>query len=288
MSLSLEKSPKVSIILPTYNRIDFLKECLESIEKQTFSDYELIVIDDASTDGTEIFLNSRENIKRIRHSGNLGVSAARNNGIRSALGQYICFIDSDDLWMEKKLEAQVRWMETHPDCMAIHTDEIWIRNGKRVNPMNKHEKRGGYIFEHCLPLCVVSPSSVMLRAALLEESGLFDESLPACEDYDLWLRISAKHHFHFLTEKLTVKRGGHEDQLSRKYWGMDRFRVRSLVKLMESDTLSERQKTLTSKMLLEKCRILILGFAKRNKEDDVLKYREIAAKYEKHAKLEVG
>ncbi len=271
--------PKVSIIVPTYNRIDFLKECLQSIEEQTFRDYEVIVIDDASADETEEFCRSTPEIQYIRLQQNEGVSKARNVGIRSALGHYICFLDSDDLWQEKKLEAQTTWMESHPDCMAIHTDEIWIRNGRRVNPMNRHAKYGGYIFEHCLPLCVVSPSSVMLRATLLEKVGLFDESLPACEDYDLWLRISASYPFHYLTEKLTVKRGGHEDQLSRKYWGMDRFRVHSLINLLESGILNSRQRIATAQTLQEKCRILILGFSKRGKTSEVLEYQEIIEKY---------
>jgi len=278
--------PKVSIVVPTYNRIDFLKECLQSIDDQTFRDFELIIVDDASSDETEAFLQSRPLTQYIRLQQNQGVSKARNVGIQLARGQYICFLDSDDLWLKEKLKIQAQWMDAHPECMAIHTDEIWIRKGKRVNPMNRHAKQGGYIFDHCLPLCVVSPSSVMLRATLLEEVGLFDESLPACEDYDLWLRIAARYPFHYFSDKLTVKRGGHEDQLSRKYWGMDRFRVHSLVNLLESGILDSRQKRVTAQMLLEKCRILILGFTKRDKTDAVSEYREIMGKYAILAGLE--
>ena len=279
-------SPKVSIVVPTYNRIDFLKECLKSIDDQTFREYELIVVDDASSDDTETFLRSRPLIQYIRLEQNQGVSKARNVGVELARGKYICFLDSDDLWQKEKLQIQVQWMDAHSECMAIHTDEIWIRKGKRVNPMNRHAKQGGDIFEHCLPLCVVSPSSVMLRATLLEEVGGFDESLPACEDYDLWLRIAARYPFHYIQDKLTVKRGGHDDQLSRKYWGMDRFRVHSLVKLLESGILDSRQKQATVQMLLEKCRILILGFAKRDKADAVRQYRGIMEKYKILAGLE--
>jgi glycosyltransferase involved in cell wall biosynthesis len=278
--------PKVSIVVPTYNRIDFLKECLQSIDDQTFRDFELIVVDDASSDETEAFLHSRPLTQYIRLQQNQGVSKARNVGVRLARGQYICFLDSDDLWLKDKLKIQAQWMDAHSECMAIHTDEIWIRKGKRVNPMNRHAKKGGDIFDHCLPLCVVSPSSVMLRATLLEEVGLFDESLPACEDYDLWLRIAARYPFHFMSDKLTVKRGGHDDQLSRKYWGMDRFRVHSLVNLLESGILDSRQKMVTAQMLLEKCRILILGFAKRDKTDAVSEYRKIMEKYSILAGLE--
>jgi glycosyltransferase involved in cell wall biosynthesis len=210
---------------------------------------------------------------------NSGVSHARNLGIGMARGRYICFLDSDDLWVKNKLEAQIRWMESHADCQVCYTDEIWIRKGVRVNQMNKHRKYSGDIFPHCLPLCIVSPSSVLMRSTLFEEVGTFDESMAVCEDYDLWLRIALKYPVHFIEEKLIVKRGGHEDQLSARYWGMDRFRVYSLEKLLREPSLKGEQRSLVIKTLIEKCGILLKGFSKRAKVKEVEYYRELVNRY---------
>ena len=193
----------------------------------------------------------------------------------------ICFLDSDDLWEEGKLKAQVQWMQVHPECMAVYTDEIWIRNGVRVNPMKKHQKYSGDIFRQCLPLCIVSPSSVMLRKSILDEVGGFDELMPVCEDYDLWLRIAVRYPFKFLREKLILKRGGHKDQLSRKYWGMDRWRVYALDKLLRGDDLNMQQREWVTKMLINKSSILIQGFEKRGKTEEARVYKNLVFHYSK-------
>jgi len=210
---------------------------------------------------------------------NFGVSSARNKGLAHAKGRYICFLDSDDLWDEKKLQVQVQWMEENPDCQVCYTDEVWIRGGVRVNPMNKHRKYSGDIFRYCLPLCIVSPSSAMLRGVIFDDVGNFDESLPVCEDYDLWLRIAMKYTFHFIEKPLIIKQGGHADQLSRKYWGMDRFRVVALKKLLDRNSLEGERLQLTRSALVEKCSILIHGFVKRGKKEDELYYRALVEKY---------
>ncbi|MBT5958528.1 MAG: glycosyltransferase, partial [Nitrospina sp.] len=214
-------------------------------------------------------------------------------GMAMAEGDCIAFLDSDDLWEQDKLATQVKWIER--DSQAVYTDEIWIRNGVRVNPMNKHRKYSGDIFRYCLPLCIVSPSSVLLRTELLNEVGGFDESMPVCEDYDLWLRIAKRYPFHFIEEKLIVKRGGHEDQLSRKYWGMDRWRVHALEKLLKEsqlngeqndqvvlskeNRLSEEQRDGVVAMLIEKCEVLINGFGKRGKTQEKEHYQNLVARY---------
>jgi glycosyltransferase involved in cell wall biosynthesis len=196
---------------------------------------------------------------------NRGVSAARNHGIRKATGDWIAFLDSDDRWLPAKLEAQFRLIEQHPGHRLCHTEEIWIRNGKRVNQMLKHTKSGGHIYSQCLPLCVISPSSALLHHSLFEETGLFDETLPACEDYDLWLRICAREPVLFVETPYIEKYGGHDDQLSRKYWGMDRFRVRALEKMLANDLLTPAQHAETVAMLLHKAAILEQGARKRGK-----------------------
>ena len=187
--MDLKTLTKVTVIIPTFNRGYCLAESIQSVLDQSFTDFELIVVDDGATDNTPAVMNQFPGIHKISMKKNQGVSFARNRGMEQARGEWIAFLDSDDLWERHKLVTQMKWVERHPDCHAVYTDEIWIRNGVRVNPMNKHRKYSGDIFRYCLPLCIVSPSSVLLRAELLNEVGGFDESMPVCEDYDLWLRI---------------------------------------------------------------------------------------------------
>ncbi len=272
-------SPKISVIVPTYNRAYQLKETLCSVLTQTYQDFELIVVDDGSIDDTSKVVKEFPRVKYLALKENYGVSIARNEGLASAKGKYICFLDSDDLWDQKKLKIQFCWMEDNTDCQVCYTDEIWIRNGVRVNQMNIHRKYSGDIYLHCLPLCIVSPSSAMLRIGLFNEIGGFDESLPACEDYDLWLRISMKYEFELINEPLIIKKGGHADQLSRKYWGMDRFRVVALKKLLDSNSLEGERLRLTRSELARKCSVLIKGFVKRGKKEEELHYRTIIKKY---------
>ncbi len=270
----MKTNPLVSVIIPTFNRAHLLDKTLDSVLSQTFKDFEIIVIDDASVDGTQDLLSKYPSLKSIIFEENQGVSCARNCGIELAKGDYICFLDSDDLWEPKKLEIQTKWMEEHPEIAACQTDEIWIRNGVRVNPMEKHKKYAGDIFLNSLPLCIVSPSSVMIRAKILKKIGGFDLNLPACEDYDMWLRMSSKFKFGYIDQKLLIKYGGHADQLSRKFWGMDRFRVYSLAKLLSVETLSKTQSDAVLMMLIKKCEILIKGFEKRDKIKEVGIYQE--------------
>jgi glycosyltransferase involved in cell wall biosynthesis len=276
-------NPLVTIVIPTYNRAEFLRESIHSVMAQTLTDFELIVIDDGSIDHTEDVVREFPRVRYVGCPENSGVSHARNLGIGLAGGRYICFLDSDDSWLKNKLKKQIHWMEAHADCQVCYTDEIWIRKGVRVNPMNKHRKYSGDIFAHSLPLCIVSPSSVLMRASLFDEVGLFDEDLPACEDYDLWLRISQKYPVHFIQEKLIVKQGGHADQLSAKYWGMDRFRVIALEKLLREPSLNGEKRGLVARTLVEKCAILIKGFTKRGKTEEVERYRALIERYSPNA-----
>lgn len=258
---------ETSIIIPTFNRLSFLKEAVESVLNQTYRDFELIIVDDGSTDGTKEFAAGFGNSIRYIYQENRGPSAARNLGIREAKGEFITFLDSDDLWLRQKLKTQIEFMKSHPDAVVCYTDEIWIRRGIRVNPRRRHQKYSGWIFEHCLPLCIVSPSSVLMKKEFFKEVGSFDETLPACEDYDLWLRASLKIPFNFIRQKLVVKRGGHSDQLSAN-WGLDQFRVRALLKLLKQEKLNERRLKLIENKIIEKSFILEQGFRKRGKEKE--------------------
>ena len=241
----------VSVVIPTFNRQRFIEPCINSVLGQTRKADEIIVVDDGSTDQTWKILRQigfspldRKNI-RVRYvfQNNKGVSAARNIGIKSSKYEYIAFLDSDDLWLEKKLERQLADLESQTNpCRLSHTDEIWYRNGVRINARKRHLKSGGEIYEKCLKLCCISPSSSILKKSVFDDLGFFDEKLVACEDYDFWLRYCASEQVHFLQERLIIKNGGHNDQLSNTYWGMDRFRVLALEKLLMGGTLNYIQK----------------------------------------------
>ena len=274
-----KSQPDISVIIPAFNRAHTLPKALDSVLSQTLKPREIIVVDDGSTDETNAVLANYPGLCIISQD-NRGVSAARNMGIKKAGGEWLAFLDSDDEWLKEKLEKQ--WDAICIDDKLIcHTEEIWIRNGKRVNPMKKHQKFGGWIYERCLPLCVISPSSVMIHRSVFEDVGVFDESLEVCEDYDLWLRICAKYSVLFIDEPLIVKYGGHEDQLSRKYWGMDRFRVKALEKMMSFGALNDEDEKATVNMILQKCGIIINGMKKRGNNDEAEKWQSKIEKYEK-------
>ena len=184
--------PLVSVIIPTYNRGWALGEAIESVLAQEYTNFELIVVNDGSTDDTRDILAGYEGITVLEQS-NQGVSAARNNGVNCSRGAYVAFLDSDDLWLPQKLSTQVDFFQKNPEALICQTQETWVRKGQRVNSGKRHQKQSGLFFERSLELCLVSPSAVMLKKAFFEDMGGFDESLPACEDYDLWLRINAQH-----------------------------------------------------------------------------------------------
>lgn len=277
----------VSVIIPTFNRATKVVRAISSAVNQTCSELEIIVVDDGSTDGTKkLVAQFLDRINYITHSGNLGVSPARNTGIRHSTAPFIAFLDSDDYWMPEKLEIQLNYFETHAQAQVCQTEEIWIKRGKRVNPRKKHLKPSGDIFEPSLKLCLVSPSAVMLRRSLLEEVGLFDEGLPVCEDYDLWLRIACRYPVYLIKQPLIIKEGGHPDQLSSRYRGMDRFRIRALVKLIDSGILNERQFDAAIKELSIKCTIYGNGCVKRGRQEEGEYYLNLPEKLKKEIVVE--
>jgi glycosyltransferase involved in cell wall biosynthesis len=273
-------SVEVSVIIPTYNRSSFLIQAVESVLDQSFRNFELLIIDDGSIDETkDILKRFGERINYI-YQEHKGVSKARNLGIKLSKGRFISFLDSDDLWKKEKLARQIEVFNQNKELMICYTNEIWIRKGRFVNPKKKHQKYSGWIFDKCLPLCIVSLSSAMIKREVFDEIGLFDEKLLACEDYDFWLRASRRYFFYFIEEPLIIKRGGHSDQLSKKYWGMDRFRVKSLSRLLREDNLSKEEKNLVYFYLKEKCRILINGFLKRGRIEEAKRYESLIKEYE--------
>jgi glycosyltransferase involved in cell wall biosynthesis len=269
------KNPLVSVILPTYNRGWILTEAIDSVLAQEYTDYELIVVDDGSTDNTREILDAYGQDIIVFRQANKGVSTARNRGIAEAGGQLVAFLDSDDLWLPRKLLRQVDFFKFNPTAVINQTEEIWIRNGVRVNPKDRHRKPSGMIFERSLGLCLVSPSAVMIRKTLFDAVGVFDESLPACEDYDLWLRISCRYPVHLIDAPLIIKRGGHGDQLS-KAPGLDRFRIQALGKIIENGRLTESQYRAAVYNIQDKCVIYAGGCRKRGREAEAKYYEALA------------
>jgi len=270
---------QISVVVPTFNRAHTLPRALDSVLRQSLPVAEIIVVDDGSQDGTANLIRRRYPQVHYLRQPNGGVSSARNRGIEAAGGDWIAFLDSDDAWLPDKLAAQRAVLRGHPNIRLCHTQEIWVRNGRRVNQMDKHAKSGGYIFRKCLPRCVISPSAALLHRALFAELGAFDEELPACEDYDLWLRICATELVAFVPEPQLRKYGGHADQLSCRHWGMDRFRIRALEKIIGSDRLDAGDRAAACAMLTRKAGILAAGARKRGHIERAAYYESKQTEY---------
>ena len=271
----IEIKPQVSVIIPTYNRGWIIKEAIDSVLAQDYTEFELIVVDDGSTDHTSDVLDSYRNLIKVLSQKNKGVSAARNRGIAEASGKFIAFLDSDDIWLPQKLSVQIEFFNQTPDALICQTEEVWIRNGLRVNPKKRHKKPSGIIFKPSLELCLVSPSAVMIQRSLFDRVGEFDETLPACEDYDLWLRISCRFPVHVIDAPLIIKRGGHDDQLSSRA-GLDKFRIKAIEKIIKSGLLSNDQHRAAVNTLKKKCAIYSAGCRKREKEEEARYYESLS------------
>ncbi|MCB0362446.1 MAG: glycosyltransferase [Bdellovibrionales bacterium] len=278
-------SIQISIILPTYNRLATLPRALGSILNQTYQNWELIVVDDGSTDGSREWLldqsiftrscGSRARYLPVPHGG---VSRARNLGIKQAQGEWIAFLDSDDEWLPDKLDWQMKFMkESNPQSLIIHGEELWIRNGKRVNPCRHHQKSGGNIFRHCIPRCVISPSTVLIHNRIFQTHGLFREDFPVCEDYELWLRLAALFVVGYIPRPLIIKYGGHEDQLSKKFKAMDYWRIKALLPFLNHHSVSFEDKKLCAEIICAKSEILLKGYEKHSNWNHFSEVEEILA-----------
>ncbi len=271
----MKNNPIISVIIPTYNRGWALTNAIDSVLAQDYKNFELIVVDDGSTDNTSNLIDRYAGRLKPIQQTNAGVSAARNRGIKEAGGDFLAFLDSDDTWLPQKLSRQMDFFTRRPEALICQTQEIWIRNNIRVNPKKCHKKPSGMIFEPSLDLCLVSPSAVMVKKELLKEIGCFDERLPACEDYDLWLRVSCRHMIYLVDDPLVIKHGGHPDQLSSAP-GLDRFRVQALHKIVQSGQLTETQLNAATAVLKKKCKIYAIGCRKRGRIDEAAYFTRLA------------
>ncbi len=257
----------VSVVITTYNRRSFLRTAVLSVLQQNYDDKEVIVVDDGSTD------DSADEVSDLPVSyvwkDNGGISSARNRGIRESRGDYVAFLDVDDLWRKRKLSTQMTLMEEAGFDIS-YTDETWIRNGKHLNQKLRHKKYSGHIFENCLPLCIISPSSVVIKKDLFLVAGFFDESMPVCEDYDMWLRLTSRYPVLFIEKPLIIKQGGHDDQLSRRYPAMDTFRIDSLTRILAFEGLTDAMRSAAATELARKCLIVANGAVKRGRNEEAI------------------
>lgn len=272
--------PFVSVIIPVFNRRVLLERALKSVLAQNFRDFECIVVDDGSDDesGSLPCLCS-PGVRLIRLPERRGVSAARNIGVAAAHSPWVAFLDSDDEWLPEKLRRQTAWVRQHPHYRILQSREAWIRNGVRVNPPATHEKTEGDLFAASLERCMITPSSVMLQKELLNEIGGFNEAMPACEDYDIWLRITVQYPVGLVDEILLRRYGGHGDQLSATVPVLDRFRLRSLLGLVEGGLLNEKQEMMVRGQIAVRATICANGYLKRGNREAYEQYRSIGLHY---------
>lgn len=263
----------ISVVIPTYQRRTRVLKAVHSVLDGARLPDEIIVVDDGSSDGTVEALSGLSSLIRvIRLDSNRGVASARNAGIRAARYEWIALLDSDDWWLPDHLQLLCREVENEAvSHQVIQTRERWYRKGKRVNPKRHHLPPTGDVFLPSLKLCLVSSSAVIFPRSLFWECGGYDERLPACEDYDLWLRMALLTSIGLVDCETIEKEGGRPDQLSNQFWGMDRFRVFAMVKLLLGGLPNERVEAVRT-VCLDKLKILEAGAAKRDDERAVLGY----------------
>ncbi|MGB5867785.1 MAG: glycosyltransferase family A protein [Arcobacteraceae bacterium] len=251
---------KITVIIPTHNRAELIGKTIQSVLEQTYQANEIIVIDDGSIDNTREIVTNYD--VQYFYQENKGVSNARNEAIHLALNDWICFLDSDDIWEKEKLEKQVAFHKTNPHILFSHTDELWIFNDKIIKQKKHQLKPSGYCFKENITNTLIGASTVMIHKKVFEDVGLFDEELLACEDYDLWLRILAKYELGLIDEKLIRKIAGHQNQLSFTTKLMDGYRIKALHKHLDT-----QYKQTISELITKKCEILIKGAIKHKNQD---------------------
>jgi glycosyltransferase involved in cell wall biosynthesis len=273
--------PEVSVVIPSFNRRVMVREAVASVLAQRGAAFELIVVDDGSTDGSagelEGVAAEHPGVMRVERREHRGVAAARNRGIALARAPLVAFLDSDDLWSTDKLARQIAYARAHPEYAISQTAEVWMRDGRRVNPGRRHQKRAGDIFIESLHTCLVSPSAVIVRTELIRALGGFDEDLTAAEDYDSWLRVLVSHEVGLLDEPLVTRRAGHPDQLSAATPAIDRFRILALAKVLSDVRLPGAKRAAAAEVMAEKCAIYAKGLRRRGLEDEAALYERAGA-----------
>lgn len=272
--------PAVTVVIPVHDRAAMVAEAIASVLAQTYRDIGIVVVDDGSSDGSanaaEAVLADAAVPARVIRQPQRGVAAARNAGAAILDAQWIAFLDSDDLWLPRKLERQIAWLEARSAYRLAQTGERWCDAGRHRNPRQRHRKEER-LFLRSLGCCLVSPSAVVIAHQLFAACGGFDEAFVVCEDYELWLRLTTRELVGLIPEALVVKRGGHPGQLSRSTWGLDRWRVAALMKLLATSDLAGAERTAVAGVVQEKCAILAAGAERRGRSDEAARYRSLGA-----------
>tara|TARA_A100001015_G_scaffold291766_1_gene366331 strand:- start:653 stop:2044 length:1392 start_codon:yes stop_codon:yes gene_type:complete len=264
LSLLKKDNYTISVIIPTFNRENYIKRAVESVLKQDYANKEILVINDGSSDKTlEVLKPYKDQIKLISHEKTLGISAARNTGIKHSKGNWIAFLDSDDEWNKDKLTTQVDFIRKNSFYNIIQSEEDWVRNDKPITQKKHLQKKGGWIFKDLLNRCSIAASNILIHHSIFNTIGYFDTQLPVCEDYDLWCRIARHYPIGLVPHVGHIRYAGHNDQLSSKYLAMDRFRVFSLKKQLKQEE-SVYFKEMIRKELEKKQKIIDTGAKKRS------------------------
>ena len=193
----------VSVVIPTFNRRDYITTALDSVLAQTYKDYEIVIIDDGSSDDTKEVLKPYQDDIRYFYQENRGISGARNRGIRESRGDYIALLDSDDYWLPEKLKCQTDRIKEEPECGMVATRCSSIAPDGTFRKKNRPGK-SGWILNDIFKANFIRTSSALITRKCFDTVGLFDESLPEGEEYDLWLRIAKQYPIVFINEPLTV------------------------------------------------------------------------------------
>jgi glycosyltransferase involved in cell wall biosynthesis len=286
---------RVSVVVPTHNKKEMVTEAIESVLAQSYRDCELIVVDDGSTDGTPLHvfstfgaqpeaieILSKMNPNAVRpfshsfaHDGipiqyhyiaNRGLSAARNRGIKFAHGSCVAFLEAEDLWNPAHLETHATFHEENDWARVSHIGECHVRDRSRAGKARKAPPASGWIFQQALETSPICISAAMAHRTCFAECGGFDENLPACEDYDLWLRFAARYPIHFLEGTEIVRRSS-RFQSSNRSWTWDRYRVYALEKSFQSGKLNAEQRLLVAEEIVKKCERLVEGFKRQKSEE---------------------
>jgi Glycosyl transferase family 2 len=231
--------PRVSVVIPTYNYAHYIGEAIESALAQTYRDREIIVVDDESTDDTMAVLERfGARIIVFRHT-NRGLAATRNVGIRAACGSYVALIDADDVWEPQHLERTVERLDA-ADASIVGAFSGWVTidAAGRILPHTQRVQRGVFRTGDFVHLAPFPPSAVVLRRAAVQNAGMFDEKIPATEDWDLWLRLTAAGGSFAAVERCLCRYRVHGTNISRDPYSMRAGGLRALEKLFATPTLA--------------------------------------------------